>query len=503
MAAEHRGCGLLNKRVGRRLYGALRMWSVMLLAVHLNAQAVKGEQRYEAESGDITMALTGDSLINRPIMSFQEERFLKLRDLLLSADVRFTNGETLFHNYEDPPTAVTGVWERSDPGIIKDLQWLGINLMSTANNHAYDYGENGVLTNLRYVTESGMIYAGTGRNYAEAVAPAYLETPKGRVALIAATTSGSFSSRAGEQSRDMQGRPGVNFIRWMYEWQVDKERFVALRQIAQQFKWDQSGDAMRSYLVDKKAPGDVVYLSDRNLGMPASSKSIQFLDIPPARYILGDSFERHSVLHRSDLERNVQSVNDAHRMADWVVYSVHSHEGGASNDLPSDHVQALAHAVIDAGGDVFVGHGPNITRGIEIYKGKPIFYSLGNLFRETQTSLLVPQEARPFYGLPSDSSPADYYDDKQNEDGGGAAAEAERQRMQCVIAITTFKNKKLETITLYPIDLGADLPRSEEGRPVLAVGQKAHEILERIQKQSASFHTKIEIVGDVGIVQIQ
>src|SRR5258706_12468899 len=112
--------------------------------------------RYECESGDISMAFTGDSMISCALTPFREERFLKIRELLHNSDVRFTNGEILFHNYEDWPTYLTGTYMRCDPRYIKDLQWLGINLMACANNHGYDFGENGVLTNIRYLDEAGM-----------------------------------------------------------------------------------------------------------------------------------------------------------------------------------------------------------------------------------------------------------------------------------------------------------------------------------------------------------
>ncbi len=46
--------------------------------------------------------------------------------------------------------------------------------------------------------------------------------------------------------------------------------------------------------------------------------------------------------------------------------------------------------MIDAGADVFVGHGPHVLRGIEIYKGKPIFYSLSNFIFQNETVLRMP-----------------------------------------------------------------------------------------------------------------
>ena len=133
---------------------------------------------YESESGDVTMAITGESLITRAKSVYREPRFLKMRDLLHSADVRFTNAEMLFHNYEDAPTHRTGTYMRCDPEFIKDLQSLGFNTVACANNHAYDFGENGVLTNIRYLNEARMFHAGTGRNLADATAPTYMDTPK-------------------------------------------------------------------------------------------------------------------------------------------------------------------------------------------------------------------------------------------------------------------------------------------------------------------------------------
>jgi poly-gamma-glutamate synthesis protein (capsule biosynthesis protein) len=85
-----------------------------------------------------------------------------------------------------------------------------------------------------------MVHAGSGENYADALAPAYLDTPKGRVALISATSSARPNSRAGEQRPDMKGRPGVNLIRWINEWTVDAASFEALQRIAQHFAWRQA-----------------------------------------------------------------------------------------------------------------------------------------------------------------------------------------------------------------------------------------------------------------------
>jgi 2',3'-cyclic-nucleotide 2'-phosphodiesterase (5'-nucleotidase family) len=76
-------------------------------------------------------------------------------------------------------------------------------------------------------------------------------------------------------------------------------------------------------------------------------------------------------------------------MADIVIVSFHGGgEGARFEHVPRKNeifykenrgnVYAFAHAVIDAGADVVLGHGPHVTRAVEVYKNKFIAYSLGN-----------------------------------------------------------------------------------------------------------------------------
>lgn len=453
---------------------------------------------YAPSSGDLTMALAGDAMITRPLTPFREERFLKVRDLLHSADARFANGEATFNNYEDWPMASTyysRTYMRSDPRLIKDLQWFGINMLSCANNHTGDFCQEGVLTNIRNLDEAEMVHAGSGSNYAEAVAPAYLETSNGRVGLIAATSSSPPYNRAGKQREDMKGRPGSNLIRWINEWTVDREAYDALNRIARQFAWDEPKPDVnriffRDFGMDEKRGADAVHLRDRNdLAVYATD--------PGARFVLGDSFERHTKINQPDLRRNVQSVRDAHKMSEWVIYSIHNHEGGKSVDEPSEHIQLLARAVIDAGADAFVGHGPHRIRGIEIYKGRPIFYSVGNLIAENDTVLLEPEGAYENLGLGPESTVADTYDARFSF---GERSESGPDWLS-FLPLVSFKNGALYEIRLYPIEMGSGLPRYIAGRPMMSEGQIAAQTLKSLQELSAPFGTKIEIDQNIGVIR--
>ena len=58
---------------------------------------------YEAELGNVRIALTGDSIIHHQMSMYREPQFLALRERLRGADAALTSIETLFHDYEHPP----------------------------------------------------------------------------------------------------------------------------------------------------------------------------------------------------------------------------------------------------------------------------------------------------------------------------------------------------------------------------------------------------------------
>lgn len=81
---------------------------------------------------------------------------------------------------------------------------------------------------------------------------------------------------------------------------------------------------------------------------------------------------------KEDLDRMTHAVRLARANADLTILSVHIHWGRHTRqDLPYQQ-RLLARTAIEAGADVFVGHGPHTVRGVELYRSKPIFYSLGN-----------------------------------------------------------------------------------------------------------------------------
>jgi poly-gamma-glutamate capsule biosynthesis protein CapA/YwtB (metallophosphatase superfamily) len=427
------------------------------------------ETRHSAQSREpFTLALTGDSIIMQRLQVFKEPEFTKLFDLIRGADAAFTNLETLFHDYEAPPAHESGgTWMRTDPPILKELVWAGFDIVSRANNHAGDFGALGSQITSKYVREAGLVEAGVGNSLAEAREARFLETAKGRVALISAASTFTPSSRAGNTRGDMPARPGLSPLRFTTTYIVTPERLADLRRVAAELSGNPPGT------------GDSLNFGGR-------------------RYVAGPKPGTRTEPDQQDVEEIARVVKSASALADIVIVSLHCHESGANRSVPADFIPVFARAVIDAGADVFVGHGPHVLRGIEIYKGKPIFYSLSNFIFQNETVLRFPEDSYDQYALAGDAQPADYLDARYDKDR--RSFPSDREYWDSVAVVTKWNGGKFIEAELHPITLGFQTPRSERGRPKLATGADAARILEMVTTRSKAFGATVTVRNGVGVV---
>lgn len=439
---------------------------------------------YEAESGDFTLAAAGDTMITRRLSVFREPRFLALIDVFRKADAGYANLEMLMHDYEHSPGMAGGTFTASDPANLRELKWAGVGLVSTANNHGYDYGEGGVLTNIAHLRRAGIAFAGAGANLSEARAPGYLDTAAGRVALIAATSTFPEAGRAMAQRPDAKGRPGLNALRHSATYSVDRPAFDAMRRVSRELGFESANAAQRRF----RPKGTV---------MEDTETQLAFLG---RRFELGEEFGVSTKPNRRDMEDNLKWIRDARRMADWVLVSFHCHESGATRDEPPDFLKTFARACIDAGADAFLGHGPHVTRGIEIHGGKPIFYSLGNFIFQNDTVRWQPAFNYESVGLGHGDTPADFYDRRSENDSRGFPGDP--IYWHSVVASCEFRAGELSKIALHPIDMGHGKPRSQRGRPLIADARAGREALDRIRRLSKPFGVEVETENGVGIVRI-
>ncbi len=93
----------------------------------------------------------------------------------------------------------------------------------------------------------------------------------------------------------------------------------------------------------------------------------------------------HTYANREDLQDMLDDIRQAKAKSDVVIVSMH----WGIHFVPAviaDYQKELAHAAIDAGADLILGHHPHILKGVEIYRGKAIFYSLANFALESPFS---------------------------------------------------------------------------------------------------------------------
>src|SRR5271168_2356044 len=157
------------------------------------------------QSPSITIALTGQSMIRSDIRATAPAAVAVIQGLL-KGDVVFTNLESAVTEKGD--TIHEGRGFLTPPEALDALTTFGFNLLSLADNHAFDMKVTGIQNTIREANSRSIVHAGTGNNLAEAAAPAYLRTPKGTIALIA--SSSGLIAPGGSATAD---RPGVNELR--------------------------------------------------------------------------------------------------------------------------------------------------------------------------------------------------------------------------------------------------------------------------------------------------
>jgi poly-gamma-glutamate synthesis protein (capsule biosynthesis protein) len=429
--------------------------------------------------GEWTLAATGDSIITRDIRAFDDPLFLRWVETVRAADVAFTNLECQVFRMSEftgwPAARSGGGYERGEPEVAQALKWAGFDMVSRANNHSGDYGIEGMLATNRTLDEVGLVYAGVDRNLGLASQPKYYETRKGRFALISFASTFYDSLRAGAVRGEVPGRPGLNPLRLEVSYELDPDGMGALHQILTQLhskeKAGQSGGSLRAF---------------------------------GQTFVSGDKPRRREKAREEDVERILRNVRSAARQSDFVLVTTHSHEGGATPDDPPDWLVDVAHRTVDAGATVFIVHGPHRLRGVEIYKGKPIFYSLGDFIFQYETTSPQSQDIYDEFGVPSPLAlEGDLYDPAGQGDSYSLLPE-NAHWWDGAVVVPRFRGHEIESLEILPIELGNIGPflsgdgRAQRGTPRVAIGARAQAIVDQIIKASRRFGTQITFEQGIG-----
>ena len=365
----------------------------------------------EAQPPVLSITLTGQSMIRSDIRAHAPSA-VPIIASLLKGDVMFTNFEATIFDEKKGQSPKDGRF-LSPPDALEALKAFGFNLVSLSNNHSFDLKVAGIQNALDQANRLKLAHAGTGSTVAEAVAPGYLKTPKGTVALVAMA-----SGLVPEGGSASATRPGVNELR-----------------------------------VEGNKPNE------------------------------------------EDAQRILQSIRAAGTRADLVIVYEHNHvfdkpfrtimlEELPERLRPPEWLKKWTHAEVDAGADIIVMHGAPLLHGVEIYRGRPIFYDLGNFIFQ--------------------APPADILLD-------------EPIVWESVVAYVEFQGKTLKSIQIRPIaqnKIGEGQPDAHDehsnnlflqtrGLPTPATGEQAHYILERLADLSRPFGTRVEVKGETAEIKLK
>ena len=419
-----------------------------------------------------SLAAVGDAIITRRVAQFDnaaDPRFQEMAKVIRAADAAMVNLELSTFRFSEfkgwPEVENGGNWEVAPPEVVDDLQQLGFDLFNRANNHTTDYGVEGMRMTNRLLDQRGVVHAGSGENLGAASRPGYLDTPKGRVAFIGLATSFTPMSRAGDPRPDMVGRPGANALRVEVSYEADSATFESLRAAAAGFS-----------------------------GNPVSASASQQVRLLTQTVRRGAQTRTITTVNAIDEARILREIRNASALADYVVVTGHSHQ---SSVVPPAWLQEWARKCLDAGATAYVMQGPHLLRGIEIYKGKPIFYSLANFVFQNETIDPMPQDHYEVFALGDTALAADLYDARFRNGTTGFPSNAEYY--ESVVAVPTFKGTQLIDLKLYPIELGHAAPRSQRGTPRLADEATGRKIIDRLAKMSAPLGTTIAYENGVGV----
>ncbi len=379
------------------------------------------------QDAPITITLVGQSVIRSDFRATAPAAVPVIQGLL-KGDVALTDFETTIA--EPGETIHEGRGFTTPPETLDALTTCGFNLLALPNNHAFDLRATGILNTIREADKRKIAHAGTGSNLTEAAAPGYLHTPKGTIALVA-SASGLISPTASATAE----RAGVNELRI------------------------EAGDKQNEATADLS-------------GAPENRPNQQ------------------------DAQRILQSIREARQHADLVIVYQHNHvfgnhsfatiftEGMQERLAPNEWLKKWTHAEVDAGADIVVMHGAPLLHGVEIYRGRPIFYDLGNFIFNAPPSLTYVDEPMTW---------------------------------ESAVAYVQFEGRNLRSVSFRPIllnRLGEGQPDvhnpytnnqflDTRGMPTPATGARAGYILQRLADFSKPFGTGFEIQGDTAEIKLK
>ena len=241
------------------------------------------------------------------------------------------------------------------PDVPKDMKVFGFDLVARSANHVGEFGAEGWAETNNWIDQAGIVYAGSGDTYWAARAPRFFSSAKGRVGMVATASSFAANMVATPARGEWPGRGGQSALRTTRYYVVPPTMWEAIQTIRRGFP------------------------TGGGLYPPVGERDDQTQILNQwFRRSTGDRPRYWYEMNKDDLRDILAMVREGKAKSDFMTVAIHSHETTETENVdiaptPGDFLPIFAKAAIDAGADAFLGTGVHVLRGIEIYKGRPIF----------------------------------------------------------------------------------------------------------------------------------
>ncbi len=417
-----------------------------------------------------TICSVGDAIL---LEKFPESYDVKpIKEIVEKADVRLFNLENVLSDRQIYASSYCGgTWLLAKEDTLDDTLRFGFNGCSFANNHTMDYSYDGLFDTLNAAKKRNLPICGAGKDLKEASDYVVIDTPNGNCALISICATFNDAARAGYASDYLVGRPGLNPLRFSIEYHITPAHMKALREMSAGTHIDGRRNRSRLGGYTPMPPEGCFGFGEYNFRESEVEGKL-------------------SKVNAVDMERTENTIKKALEECENVIVNIHSHEiKHDTDDEPDDFLIAFCRKCIDVGAAAVIGTGTHQLKAVEIYKGKPIFYSLGNFIFQSDMVFCMPDDFREKYKMPYGLTPREQIAERAKRGNGGLHADVNNFRS--LMPFMTFEDGKLTELKLYPLRLDM-----HTGFPALADNNETEIIYEYLCDRNKQFGTKIEIKSD-------
>ncbi|MBO9713323.1 CapA family protein [Sphingomonas sp.] len=488
-----------------------------------------------------TVVAVGDMIQMAPFAQSDDPDIAYLVKLMRDADLTLANNENFIVDHDSYRGPIGH--QRAPATIADDWARMGIDMVTKANNHAFDGGEPGLWADFRELARVGIVHTGADYNLTEARMTRSFATPKGSAGLIGVYAASESTSR---MSGIATGDPIYVDAAQLAQLRAMRDAIVARRgetpnpidvphDLANEvtvfgtaFRLRGGGEgfagehpfsarqtrakAARGEITSRTNDLDLVTYNGVTAAQLAQLRAIagvpgtgDTLEAFGTRFkVTPGPGEYDYAMKPQPLRDILREVRTGKQFNDFLAVTAHWHQNRfAFQRYSDDHYPPtfeieFAHAAIDQGADLFFAHGMHTLKGVEIYKGKPIFYGLSNFVFQSQQLRTWADEGE----LPPASPDGPIVGEGETNE----RAWSRLQQPDNLVALLTrsrYEKGRLAQVRLYPVELGPiERPGSQLGTPRRPSPAAARRILEQVIDYSRPFGTKIRIEGGVGVIDI-